>query len=371
MTVSAALIVKDEARVLARCLSSLRPHVDEIVVVDTGSADETPAIAKQFTERVRHFAWCDDFAAARQYAFDQATGDWVMWVDADDVVLGGEHIRSLTAGAPPGLAGFSWRYIYSRDNWGNSQCELWRERCVRHDGSFQWIGRVHEVLVGPPQKQLAHSDAVIVEHRPDPRQRVRKTGRNLAILEAEAADTATPAPRLLFYLAREYADAGRYQQALAAYEQYLAVCQWDEERYLAQTAVAALHRALSQYDRAVDADLQALKTAPQRPEAYFGLAQSYYFLEAWSHVVHWAEIGNALPLPPDGHINNPRANAFDWIIYYVNALYRLGRTEEALSWTQRALTICPDDAWHQANYLFFTDEKSVSANGPSRLEDQE
>ena len=85
MTLSVCLIVKDEEEVLERCLSCLT-FADEIVVVDTGSRDDTRKIAARFTDKIYDFAWRDDFAAARNYAFSKATKDLVMWLDADDVI---------------------------------------------------------------------------------------------------------------------------------------------------------------------------------------------------------------------------------------------------------------------------------------------
>jgi len=114
MTVSVALIVKNEEGTLARCLESLHGGVDEIIVVDTGSDDATKSIARRYTEQVFDFIWCDDFATARQFAFDRATGDWIMWVDADDVVLHADRIRALAETAPDDVGGFSWRYILPR-----------------------------------------------------------------------------------------------------------------------------------------------------------------------------------------------------------------------------------------------------------------
>lgn len=80
------MIVKDEHDVLARCLVGARRFADEIVVVDTGSSDDTAEIAKKFTDKVYSFGWCDDFSAARNFSFSKATCDLVMWLDADDVV---------------------------------------------------------------------------------------------------------------------------------------------------------------------------------------------------------------------------------------------------------------------------------------------
>ena len=83
-TISACMIVKNEAAFLEGCLSSLSGHVDEIIVVDTGSDDETPAIAQQFGCRVLQYEWRDDFSAARNIALDRATSDWILYIDADE-----------------------------------------------------------------------------------------------------------------------------------------------------------------------------------------------------------------------------------------------------------------------------------------------
>ena len=83
---SLCMIVKDEQDVLARCLASAAELADEIVIADTGSRDNTKEIAKSFTDKVFDFAWEDDFSAARNFSFSKATGDYVMWLDADDVI---------------------------------------------------------------------------------------------------------------------------------------------------------------------------------------------------------------------------------------------------------------------------------------------
>lgn len=84
--ISACMIVKNEAHTLGRLLASIQQMVDEIVVVDTGSTDETVALAESFGARIFHFDWCDDFSAARNESLKHATGDWIMLVDADHEV---------------------------------------------------------------------------------------------------------------------------------------------------------------------------------------------------------------------------------------------------------------------------------------------
>jgi glycosyltransferase involved in cell wall biosynthesis len=75
--------------------------VNEIVVVDTGFDDGTKRVAQQYTAKIYDLVWRDDFGAARQFAFDRATSDWVIWVDADDVVRHADRIKPLLAAAPP------------------------------------------------------------------------------------------------------------------------------------------------------------------------------------------------------------------------------------------------------------------------------
>lgn len=95
MIVSFCTIVKNEQHNLPRCLSSIQPYVDEIIVVDTGSEDKTIEVAHQYGAQVQHFTWCDDFAAARNYAISQAAGDWILMLDADEeLVVETENWRS-------------------------------------------------------------------------------------------------------------------------------------------------------------------------------------------------------------------------------------------------------------------------------------
>lgn len=86
VTISVCMIVRDEERVLARCLDSLKEIADEIIIVDTGSVDRTKEIASNYTEKIYDFRWVDDFSAARNYAFSKATMEYIYSADADEVL---------------------------------------------------------------------------------------------------------------------------------------------------------------------------------------------------------------------------------------------------------------------------------------------
>ncbi|MCD6319807.1 MAG: glycosyltransferase family 2 protein, partial [Candidatus Desulfofervidaceae bacterium] len=83
-TLSLCMVVKDEEANLARCLKSVQPAVDEIIVVDTGSTDKTPEIAKQFGAKVYSYSWNGNFSEARNEALKHASGDYIIWLDADE-----------------------------------------------------------------------------------------------------------------------------------------------------------------------------------------------------------------------------------------------------------------------------------------------
>ena len=85
--ISGCLIVKNEENNLPRCLKSLSPFVDELIIVDTGSTDTTKQVVQEFTSQLFHFDWCDDFAAARNFALGKTSGDWILTLDADEELI--------------------------------------------------------------------------------------------------------------------------------------------------------------------------------------------------------------------------------------------------------------------------------------------
>ena len=84
ISISLCMIVKDEEEVISRCLETVKDIVDEIIIVDTGSEDNTKSLAHQAGAKVFDFTWVDDFAAAKNFAIEQATGDWILFLDADE-----------------------------------------------------------------------------------------------------------------------------------------------------------------------------------------------------------------------------------------------------------------------------------------------
>jgi glycosyltransferase involved in cell wall biosynthesis len=138
-SLSVALIVRDEAEFIADCLRSIERHVDQIVLVDTGSVDDTIDIARRFPVDLHHFRWCDDFSAARNFALDQAKSDWILYIDADERldVPNGVFLENLLSNRSK----VGWRLrLHPRIGW-TPYAEL---RLFRNDPQIRFQGVIHE-----------------------------------------------------------------------------------------------------------------------------------------------------------------------------------------------------------------------------------
>ena len=213
--IAATLIVRDEARCIARCLESVAPFVDRMVVVDTGSVDDTVAIAEGCGAEVHRLDWPDDFAAARNHALGLADADWHLVIDADEwIVSGGEALRDWCAGGER----LGRACLLSDDGAGATTTRSWITRVLPRGVRFE--GRVHEQVAStlPRVRTGLH----IGHDGYRAAQIARKRDRNHRLLLAELAERPGDA-YLLYQIAKDAdmrgdgaASAEGYAQAVAA-----------------------------------------------------------------------------------------------------------------------------------------------------------
>jgi len=146
--ISACLIVKNESLLLSRCLESLRSFVDEIIVVDTGSTDNTIEIAHSHGAQVKYFTWIDDFSAARNESLRHARGDWILYIDADEVidsVNAGKIRRVITQ---KDIMGATVRQCIPQQA-ENIVTAFYIEYCrlFRHHPAIRFEGAIHEQIL--------------------------------------------------------------------------------------------------------------------------------------------------------------------------------------------------------------------------------
>jgi tetratricopeptide (TPR) repeat protein len=223
LTLSLCMIVKDEEEMLPRSLAAARDAVDEIVVVDTGSTDSTIAIARSFGARVIEREWTGSFAAARNASFDAAGGDWLLYLDADEVLLAEDAplLRELT--------GRTWReafYLVETHHTG----ELGDGTAVTHNALRMFRNRPEYRFEGRLHEQIAHRLPAGLPERIEPtrvrvdhygylgavRNAKEKSRRNIELLRRQIAESGA-SPFHCFNLGSELAAAG---DAAAAREQF-------------------------------------------------------------------------------------------------------------------------------------------------------
>ncbi len=225
--ISLCLIVRDEEAMLRDCLASAADHVDEIVVVDTGSTDGTVAIAESFGAAVHEFAWVDDFSAARNEALRHAIGDWILVLDADERLAdgAGHKIRGAVQ-----RGGFDCGYLPVHNavavdsplaevvaGAARRGAPVLIPRLMRHTPELAWNGRVHEAVDAwlestSGRRSLIEAPIVHLGAVPDHRGSRRKCERNLALLRRRCAEEPDE-PTWLLHLAAEYRHSGDLKAA--------------------------------------------------------------------------------------------------------------------------------------------------------------
>lgn len=216
-TISLCMIVKNEEAILDRCLSSINEIVDEIIIVDTGSTDNTKNIAYKYTDKVFDFEWVQDFSKARNYSFSKATKDYILWLDADDVILKEDYIKleQLKRNMDGSVDIYMLNYNYSQDELGNCTVMQKRERILKREKNYQWISPIHEVIV--PTGNIVEAD-ITVTHK---KEEIKDLERNLKIFKKMIEDGKQLDDRQEYAYAKELYYLHYFEEAKERYEQFI------------------------------------------------------------------------------------------------------------------------------------------------------
>jgi glycosyltransferase involved in cell wall biosynthesis len=274
LTVSLVMIVKDEEEMLPRCLETVHDMVDEMIIVDTGSSDRTVEIAESFGAKVLHHEWTGDFAEARNVSLEAATGDWFIYLDADEVLVREDAHRLRE------MAGHVWResFFFVETNFTGDLDDGMAVnhntlRMYRNRPEYRFQGRIHEQLAhalpaGMPER--IEQPSVRIEHYGylgAVRDAKEKSRRNIELLERQLAD-GDQTSFLCFNLGSEYAAAGDAERSLTQFERAWALLENDPEKTsygyvpsLTNRLVKAL-RTTGDFERAVEIADEGLALFP-------------------------------------------------------------------------------------------------------------
>jgi glycosyltransferase involved in cell wall biosynthesis len=260
MKLSACLIVKNEHDLLPRCLDSIR-EFDEIIITDTGSTDDTVEIAKKYTDKVYHFKWCDDFSKARNYSLSKVTGDWVLVIDADEVLKTPcKAVKSILSKEK------DKKVLGVKMTAEGTKNSHYSDRIFRNLPEIKYRGVIHETLTHRIEENV---DIEIMygsspTHLQDPDADFR--------LLKKFVENNPECIRERFYLAREYTYREEWKTAIKYLKDYVKRAVWLPERNEANLLMAKCYDQLKDYNKACDCAWEAIKYNTNFKEAIEFLA---------------------------------------------------------------------------------------------------
>lgn len=369
--VSVCLIVKNCAAPLEECLTSLKPFLrdgDEIVIVDTGSTDDHATrdvalghgarflehpelnqpgmldLIKQYTPEYLDQCSKDpqfsdgflaDFAAARQLSTDAAKHEIIFWLDSDDVLIGGDALRTLTDEyfQKPDQNALFLLYNYSFDTDGSCNTCLWRERILRK-ALYTWKGRCHESMCPndhvPQLVRKIQDPTIRIDHK-NGRHHVLSDIRNYAIMTRDYADAEWKDPRTEFYLGNATRGLSRWGESVQWYSKVLERSGSRDDRLSSALNIGAIYMMQKRPWEAIDWFMQAIKIHPDEPRAYFLISRAFYELGQPAHAINWSQFGRAFPTPD--HVTSVDPQGFDFYpaIFESLAFRQVGRPNDALA----------------------------------------
>ena len=348
MKLSVCLIVKDEHDVLARCLNSARRFADEIVVVDTGSSDDTAEIAKKFTDKVYSFGWCDDFSAARNFSFSKATCDLVMWLDADDVVE--EEDANKIVALKEKMENYDMAFLLYAAAFDGERpvYTYFRERIFRRSFGYEWQGAVHEAIA--PRGRILYSDAKIC-HR---KERQKDKWRNLNIYRNLISSGGKFTPRDKFYYGRELMFCGLYTEAAAVLKDFLLGDGWSENKSEACLNLATVYAACGDEEGAEKAVVRSFLHGCPKSRACCALGEKYMKCGNTGAAIFWYK--TAAGITQDLKCGGFGEEDFSGYIPFMQlcVLYdRLGEHSVAEHYNELAGAIKPHDKSYLHNKEYF------------------
>ncbi len=232
--ISLCMIVKNEENVLERCLESIADLMDEIIIVDTGSADRTKEIAARYTDQVYDFEWIDDFSAARNFSFSKATKDYIYAADADEVLdeENREKFRQLKEVLLPEIEIVQMRYCNQLANGTayNFDAE-YRPKLYKRKREFVWIEPVHERVRLDP---VVYDSEIDILHMPEG----VHSGRDFRVFQKQIQAGVRLSAHLHHMYAMELAISGTDQDVLEA-EEFFRASAVDPSRSIDEVKEAA------------------------------------------------------------------------------------------------------------------------------------
>jgi glycosyltransferase involved in cell wall biosynthesis len=256
-------IVKDEEDMCREAWESVKDADELVICIDDRTTDKTPEIAKEFTDKIYYFKWEDDFAKAKNFAMSKCTGDWVMNLDADCILVGGmDNIRMAVKETECDMIDTTL-YPIGRDWQTHVLPKVFKNAIIRYEG------KAHEYPVGG--KRDFNDYGIKIEYDYSPNHK-KDPDRYIRILTKQIKDDPKDA-RWKYYLAREYYYKQDYKKAIEIFNEYISTSKFLQEKADAYLTIAKCYWKTQQGDKARHNTLKAIEINPNFKEALLFMSE--------------------------------------------------------------------------------------------------
>lgn len=342
-TISVCMIVKNESEVLERALSCAAQFADEIVVVDTGSHDNTKKIASKYTNKVFDFAWQDDFSAARNFSFSKATCDYQMWLDADDFISD-ENIQKLQLlkQNKKDVDVYMCKYLTGKD----LELSYYRERLLKRDANFLWQGFVHEAI--PPRGKIIYTDIEIFHKKQKPAQ----PKRNLKIYQKALKNGVKFGAREQYYYSRELYYNHEYSSCIKAMKKFLKMDGFTPDNLCAHIILSDCYILKNDIKNALKILHLALAKHLPTSELCCKLGSAYDLSHSTQNAIFWFKAALVCQPQKNGFVYKDYEGIIP-LLELTRLLYNSGQIEEAAEYHNLAKASFPNHPSVVFNNQFF------------------
>ncbi|MFZ2538974.1 MAG: glycosyltransferase [Oscillospiraceae bacterium] len=359
MTISLCMIVKNEENTLQRCLDSISDIVDEIIIVDTGSEDNTKSIALRYTKNVYDFKWIDDFSAARNYSFSKATKEYILWLDSDDVLLESDRQKliNLKNNFDNSFDVVMMKYNLGSDDINYPTCTFMRERLLKREKGFMWNDPIHEYII--ISGKILNTDICITHKRMH-----GKTDRNLRIFKKMITQGKELSHRNKFYYARELFLNGHFNEAIVYYNQFLNTTGGLTSNYMdASIDLASCYRSLNDDKNVLKSLLSSFEHDSPRAEICCQLGFFYKQKKDYLNAIFWYDIASKIK-KPSNQWGSLLHEFYDFTpnMELSSCYFHIGNLDMAIKYNNIASTFKPDNPMVKQNTEYFNSLKRGMAN---------
>lgn len=340
ISISLCMIVKDEEDYIGACLESVYDLVDEIIIVDTGSSDNTDEIVAEYTDNIFYYEWNYDFAAARNFSFSKATKEYILWLDADDILLEQDRkkLKELKNTLAEDIDIVLMKYNYVSDEENSPLLSYYRERLIKKSTKPIWKEPIHEFI--EVKGEVLTSDIEITHTR-----KTSNGDRNLNIFKKMISSGKELSKRGLLYYAVELSHNNFIEEAIIYFKKYLDLClDHTLDSIWACYQMALCYEKLNRHEEALEVLFESFRYNVPRAEICCEIGNIFIYKNDYNKAIFWYELALLIEEPKEkwGFIIKDYWGFIPCIQLGI-CYYYLGDIEKAIYYNEEALKMKPTD----------------------------